>query len=245
MKKILLFIKTKRVLLITIAVLLICFTLVMNSRGLVPSVSVPKTKPTVVVEKEIQDTSDKNSPCSDPMKYYTDRFPKTFKIGEKLENWWPIKDGLEYRCKVISSRWDFGKKYVNTEFKLRLVKQSETEYDLKIEGFTEFPYKKLGIDGQRILVDNCPLLVFPLFPEMLYASEKYEKEFLVDVEKYSKDGSIYAPIQAEFWQVGENPDNTYAIRQVAPRGLYMEFKKGFGITKMTVPGGYEIELKEK
>lgn len=177
------------------------------------------------------------------------RYPAPLGENETVFDWWPLKNNLEYKYKITKSRWDFGEKWVNKEFTLRLIQDEENEnkFHFHIEGFDEFPYKALVIRQNRIFllgeyVVEQPHIVFPLFKGMLFADQKYEYEFLKKAVLNSSEAEFYAPVATDFWQVTKVAGNKYHLEQVCPRGLRYTFEKNLGIIEWFIPGGYTIEL---
>ncbi len=178
------------------------------------------------------------------------RYPVPLGKDETVFDWWPLRNNIEYKYKIAHSRWDFGKKWVNTQFTLRLIQdeEDENEFHFRIEDFNEFPYKGLVIRENRILIlseyAEQPLIIFPLFKDMLFADEKYEYEFLKKAVLNSSEKLFYGPVSTEFWTVTEIEGNTHFLRQAYPRGSTYKFEKNVGIIEWYIPGGYTIELIE-
>ena len=176
------------------------------------------------------------------------RYPVSLGESETVFDWWPLRNNIEYKYKITRSRWDFGKKWVNKQFTLRFIQDEENkdEFHFHIEGFDEFPYKGLFIWENRIFIlsehAEQPLIIFPLFKDMLFANEKYEYEFLKKAVLNSSEKLFYAPVSTEFWTVTEVVGNIYFLRQAYPRGASYKFEKNVGIIEWRIPGGYTIEL---
>lgn len=182
------------------------------------------------------------------IKTLAQRYPIPLGKSETVFDWWSLKDNLEYKYKITSSRWKFGEKWVNKQFTLRLIQdeQDEKEFHFHIKGFDEFPYKGLFIWENRIFIlsehAEQPLIIFPLFKDMLFADEKYEYEFLKKAVLNSSEKLFYAPVSTEFWTVSEVVGNIYLLQQAYPRGSSYKFEKNVGIIEWHIPGGYTIEL---
>ena len=176
------------------------------------------------------------------------RYPISLDKNQNVFDWWPLRNNTEYTYKITHSRWDFGDKWVDKKFTLRLIQdeQNENEFHFHIEGFDEFPYKGLLIRENRIFILSehveQPLIIFPLFKDMLFANEKYEYEFLKKAVLNSSEKLFYAPVSTEFWTVTEIVGNIYFLRQAYPRGASYKFEKNVGIIEWRIPGGYTIEL---
>jgi len=177
------------------------------------------------------------------------RYPIPLGKDETVFDWWPLRNNIEYKYKIAHSKWDFGKKWVNKQFTLRLIQdEEENEFHFHIEGFHEFPYDGLFIWENRIFILSehveQPLIIFPLFKDMPFADEKYEYEFLKKAVLNSSEKLFYGPVSTEFWTVTEIEGNTYFLRQAYPRGSSYKFEKNVGIIEWHIPGGYTIELIE-
>lgn len=182
------------------------------------------------------------------IKTFVERYPTPLDKNETVFDWWPLKGNLECKYKITNSRWKFGEKWVDKQFTLRLIQdeQNENEFHFHIEGFDEFPYKGLLIRENKIFIlsehAEQPLIIFPLFKDMLFANEKYEYEFLKKAVLNSSEKLFYAPVSTEFWTVTEIVGNIYFLRQAYPRGTSYKFEKNLGIIEWRIPGGYTIEL---
>jgi len=182
------------------------------------------------------------------IKTLVERYPIPLDKNETVFDWWPLKGNLECKYKITNSRWKFGEKWVDKQFTLRLIQdeQNENEFHFHIEGFDEFPYKGLLIRENRIFIlsehAEQPLIIFPLFKDMLFANEKYEYEFLKKAVLNSSEKLFYAPVSTEFWTVTKIVGNIYFLRQAYPRGASYKFEKNVGIIEWRIPGGYTIEL---
>jgi len=182
------------------------------------------------------------------IKAFVERYPIPLDKNETVFDWWPLKGNLEYKYKITKSRWKFGEKWVDKQFTLRLIQdeQNENDFHFHIGGFDEFPYKGLLIRENRIFILSehveQPLIIFPLFKDMLFANEKYEYEFLKKAVLNSSEKLFYAPVSTEFWTVTEIVGNIYFLRQAYPRGASYKFEKNVGIIEWRIPGGYTIEL---
>jgi len=188
------------------------------------------------------------------IKDFTKRYPIPLGKNETVFDWWPLRNNLEYKYKIAYSKWDFGKKWVNKEFTLKLIqdKVNKNKFKFNITGFDEFPYKGLVIRENRIFIitgsdstrnpSEAPFIIFPLFKDMFFANEKYEYDFLKKVILISSEKMIYAPVWTEFWTVTKIVGNKYFLSQACPRGLHYTFEKNLGIVEWFVPGGYLIKL---
>lgn len=175
-------------------------------------------------------------------------YPVPLGKNETVFDWWPLSNNIEYKYRITHSRWDFGTKWVNKHFTLRLVQDQgcKNEYRFHVEGFDEFPYKGLVLRENRIFIVSKyaeqPFIIFPLFENMLFADYRYEYEFLKKAVLNSSDELFYAPVSTDFWRVTDVVGNIYFLRQASPRGASYKFEKDVGIIEWRIPGGYTIEL---
>jgi hypothetical protein len=183
------------------------------------------------------------------MKSLVERYPVALGRDEKVFDWWPLENGLEYKCKITGSVSDSGQKWINKEFTMKLVKEKEHEnsFHFEVEGFSEFPYEGLLVRANRVFVVKAgaqsPLVVFPLFENMVFSTEAYEHEFLKRSVLATSEQSFFAPVWTGFYRVKQVVPDTYSIEQLQPKeGLSYKFQKGVGIVEWFVPGGYTIEL---
>jgi hypothetical protein len=180
-----------------------------------------------------------------------ERLPKPLSNGETVFDWWPLADNMVYTYKISYSLWEEGKKWVGTEFDLKILsdKENKNKFNFEVQGFEKFPYQGLVIESNRVFLlqdskkePKEPLLVFPLFAGMLFINEKDEQEYLNDVIRNTTDDSFYGPNPYRFWSVGLVEGNRYNAIQVIHRPLYYTFEKHIGLTKWYVPDGYELTL---
>lgn len=175
----------------------------------------------------------------------TGNYPKPLQENEKIEDWWPLKDNLEYKYKIVDTIWEDTEKAINTEFILKIRKINDGLFSITAVGFDKFSYDGLAITGNRIFVTEkkhkSPLIVFPLFDGMNFSSVEYEKEFFLETIKYKAKGLNYGPIRNELKRVKKLSGNKYLVKDLDLRGLSFEFEKGVGITKWGIPG-YILEL---
>lgn len=190
------------------------------------------------------------------IRFLADRFPVDLEKGDSISKWWSFEDGTVYKYRITKSTWDRNKELIGTEFTVRFEKLKRGDhqlyphkYSLQVEGFDKWPYKELVVRKNRIFVTDeydieNPLIVFPLFKDMVYWDEKQEYDFIMKAIKYEYATGLYAPVTVSLWSVDHDAENHYSIRQMLNRGLYFEFEKGKGITKWLIPGGLELELVE-
>jgi hypothetical protein len=186
------------------------------------------------------------------LKRFVERLPKPLEKGETIADWWPFKDGEEYFYRISDARWDWNKKWVGTQFMIRFVQdpRNKAYFQFEIQGYDHFPFKGLQIDKNRIFLldknqvpNRIPLLVFPLFKDMLFADVNYEYEFLKKMVLNSSDSSFYAPVRSRFVTVNRVEGNRYYLGGAYPRDHFPYiFEKGIGIVKWTLPGGLTIEM---
>ena len=187
------------------------------------------------------------------LKGFVERLPKPLEENETITGWWPIQDGKEYSYRISDARWDWDKKWIGTQFTVKLVqdRKDKASFQFKIQGYDHFPFSGLHVEKNRVfLLDKreeprrIPFLAFPLFKNMLFADANYEYEFLKKMILRSSSSSFYAPIRTNFVTVNKVEGNRYYLGGAYPRDHFpYVFEKGVGIVKW-IFGGLTIEMQE-
>ncbi len=180
---------------------------------------------------------------------YEGRYPRELDRGDSVYKWWPLDATPEYRYRITHSQNH--PEWIDREFTLRILQDGQiaNRFIFDVSGFDDFPYKGLEVRGNRLFTIfkegmDSPLIMFPMFPGMIFADEKYELQFLRQLIREQTHDTVFGPVNTQFRQVEEVKDAVYTVRHWSPRGTTYVFQKGFGMLIWQLSIGMEIEIVE-
>jgi hypothetical protein len=189
---------------------------------------------------------------------WVNKMPRPLQEEDAIKNWWPLENEDQWTYRVTDSRWEIGKKYIDKEFSIKIVRGNKTgdRYLFDVKGFDEFPYSGLKVVDNRIFLilkeqpeNYLPFLVFPLFKGIMYADKDYEYESIKLCVILSTEKGFYAPVRNEFRTVSKVEGNLFYIENMdSGPGVIRElvvFEKGSGIVEWVLDGGIKIKRVPK